>query len=105
MGAGCCNDTNHGPEIYLDEQSIENQNIVLSYVPQHHTVGTAPDYYCWTVEGEPNPESYPCFGGPMFVPTTTELGATPTPTLTPSPTPTATPETKNITFFLPMISR
>lgn len=97
MDAGCCTDDNHGPEIYLDEQSIENQNIVLWYVPQHHTVGTAPDYYCWTVQGEPNPESYPCFGGPLFVPTSSE------PAPTPTPTPTAT--VQNITFFLPMISR
>jgi PKD repeat protein len=25
-------------------------------------------YYCWTLAGEPNPVTYPCFTGPMFVP-------------------------------------
>jgi hypothetical protein len=24
--------------------------------------------YCWTVHGDPNPETYPCPAGPMFVP-------------------------------------
>jgi PKD repeat protein len=35
------------------------------------TDGTPDNYYCWTVTGEPNPETYPCFGGPMFIPITT----------------------------------
>jgi uncharacterized membrane protein len=30
--------------------------------------GASPPYTCWTVSGEPNPETYPCFSGPMFVP-------------------------------------
>ena len=42
--------------------------MVLWYVPQSQTVPTAPDYYCWTVSGEPNPETYPCWTGPMFHP-------------------------------------
>ncbi|MGB0386704.1 MAG: PKD domain-containing protein [Ardenticatenaceae bacterium] len=67
--AGCCNDLQHGPEIYVNEnESIENENLVLWYVPQFQTTATQQDYYCWTVSGEPNPETYPCFGGPMFVP-------------------------------------
>lgn len=65
----CCNDDyQQGPHNYLNNEGIENQDIVIWYVPQMLTDAFAPDYYCWTVSGEPNPETYPCFGGPMFVP-------------------------------------
>jgi PKD repeat protein len=52
----------------LNGEDIQAGNLVIWYVPQAQTDGTAPDYYCWTVQGEPNPETYPCFAGPMFVP-------------------------------------
>lgn len=70
----CCND-NHlqGPDLFVDGESIANTNLVLWYVPQMGTdrvpvEGDGDGRYCWTVNGEPNPETYPCFAGPMFVP-------------------------------------
>ncbi len=69
FGSGCCHDDHQqGPHLYLNGESIADANIVLWYVPQADTDATGPDYYCWTVSGEPNPETYPCFMGPMFVP-------------------------------------
>jgi len=65
----CCNsDHQQGPHNYVNSESIANENIVVWYVPQMATNATAGHYYCWTVSGEPLPETYPCFSGPMFVP-------------------------------------
>jgi hypothetical protein len=73
----CCNDDyQQGPHIYLNNEGIENQDLVIWYVPQMLTDATGPDYYCWTVSGEPNPETYPCYGGPMFVPIDEESAPT-----------------------------
>ncbi|MFO7540601.1 MAG: PKD domain-containing protein [Chloroflexota bacterium] len=68
----CCNsDHQQGPHHFVDGDPIENQNLVIWYVPQMDKYGVAPGpYTCWTVTGEPNPETYPCFSGPMFVPVT-----------------------------------
>ncbi len=65
----CCQD-NHfqGPEQFVNGESVVDTNIVLWYVPQMVTDVTAPDLYCWTITGEPNPETYPCLTGPMFHP-------------------------------------
>jgi PKD repeat protein len=76
FASGCCHDDHQqGPHLYLNGENIDSQNIVLWYVPQADTDATAPDYYCWTVTGEPTPETYPCYMGPMFVPT---IAVTPT---------------------------
>jgi hypothetical protein len=68
----CCNDDHQqGPHIYVNGESIADANVVLWYVPQMITDAYDTDgdgYYCWTLQGEPNPETYPCFSGPMFVP-------------------------------------
>jgi hypothetical protein len=66
----CCNaDHRQGPHNFVNSDPIANQNIVIWYVPQMEKYGVAPGpYSCWTVAGEPNPETYPCFSGPMFVP-------------------------------------
>jgi PKD repeat protein len=77
IGDCCLDDYQQGPHIYLNNEGIANQDIVIWYVPQMMTDASAPDYYCWTVAGEPNPETYPCFGGPMFVPIEEE-GVAPT---------------------------
>jgi hypothetical protein len=37
-------------------------------VPQAETDQGMGTEYCWTVSGEPNPETYPCWMGPMFTP-------------------------------------
>jgi hypothetical protein len=105
FAVGCCNDYTHGPEEYMNGENINDSDLVLWYLPQMATDGVEPDYYCWTVTGEPNPETYPCFGGPMFVPfgevvatvtpsPTSEVPPTATATATTTagtPTPTATP--------------
>jgi hypothetical protein len=69
FGSGyCCNDNHQqGPEIFVNNETIGSENIVLWYVAQNRTSVTEP-YYCWTLQGEPNPITYPCFSGPMFVP-------------------------------------
>ncbi|MCA9956702.1 MAG: hypothetical protein KC434_18360, partial [Anaerolineales bacterium] len=70
----CCNDDHlQGPDIFVNDEPIANANLVLWYVPQSTTdrVPAAEDgdgVYCWTVSGEPTPETYPCFAGPMFHP-------------------------------------
>ena len=67
---GCCDEDEHGPEIYVNNDPIEDENIVLWYVPQFEisSFGFKPsDFYCWT--GTVVPEVvFPCFGGPMFTP-------------------------------------
>ncbi|HFQ92816.1 MAG TPA: PKD domain-containing protein, partial [Anaerolineae bacterium] len=70
-GSNVADDHQQGPDLFVNGESAANTNIVLWYVPQHGTDrrsddGTPP--YCWTVAGEPNPETYPCYGGPLFVP-------------------------------------
>ncbi|MBK8433383.1 MAG: PKD domain-containing protein [Chloroflexi bacterium] len=62
----CC-DLGHlnGPHLFVNSESIANQNLVLWYVPQMMTDVTVGDMYCWTVNTS---ETYPCFAGPMFIP-------------------------------------
>jgi hypothetical protein len=76
IGLCCLDNHEHGPDKFIygtssqpqTPEPITNTNIVLWYVPQLPTDGTPGNYYCWTVSGEPNPETYPCFGGPLFTP-------------------------------------
>jgi len=67
----CCED-NHmqGPHMYVDGENVQSTNIVLWYVAQMvtDTGASSGDPYCWTVSGEPAPETYPCIVGPLFVP-------------------------------------
>lgn len=73
----CCND-NHiqGPDQYVNGESIDETDIVLWYVPQMLTDITPTKEYCWTVTGEPNPETYPCYAGPMFHPASAGVAPT-----------------------------
>lgn len=64
----CCNDNDQGPSGYVGAESLVSQNLVLWYRPQQQTVVSGTESYCWTITGEPNPETYPCAAGPMFVP-------------------------------------
>jgi hypothetical protein len=105
----CCNDNEaQGPHNFINSESINGENIVIWYVPQFITnVGGGADY-CWTVNGEPNPETYPCFGGPMFHPfgfgdVTPTPTSTATPTQTPTPTATVTLPPANTWIYLPVI--
>jgi hypothetical protein len=68
LGSCCNDDYRQGPEEYIDGESIQGENVVLWYVAQQQTTVTAGEAYCWTVRGEPDPETYPCPAGPMFVP-------------------------------------
>lgn len=71
----CCTGTYvQGPEQFINGEAVNNQNIVLWYVPQSETITTwrhnlppYPTQYCWTDNVN---ETWPCFSGPMFVPTT-----------------------------------
>lgn len=71
---GCCNDNHQqGPDLFINGESTTDTNLVLWYVPQMQTDAIGDDangFYCWTVNGEPTPEAYPCFAGPMFEPLT-----------------------------------
>lgn len=75
IGACCFDDHEQGPDAYVDGESVASTNLVLWYVPQMAPIVdvTANDYYCWTVHGEPDPETYPCVTGPQFVPFTANL--------------------------------
>ncbi len=71
----CCTGTYvQGPEQFINGESVLNQNIVVWYVPQSVTITTwqherppYPTQYCWTDNVN---QTWPCFSGPMFVPTT-----------------------------------
>jgi hypothetical protein len=68
----CCNDDDQqGPDTFVDGESIAGADLVLWYVPQMRVDSRLDDgdgYACWTIQGEPSPETYPCFAGPTFVP-------------------------------------
>jgi hypothetical protein len=73
LGACCNTDFQQGPEQFMGEpEPIENENLVIWYVPQLENEATAGQEYCWadTVieNGLPVTRSWPCFAGPMFVP-------------------------------------
>ncbi len=68
IGDCCFDDHRQGPEQFVNGKSVQGENLVFWYVPQMVTDGDEGSYYCWTVSGEPNPETYPCWAGPMFTP-------------------------------------
>lgn len=74
MGSCCNKDYQQGPEQFLNPpEDLNQQNIVLWYVPQIKNNGTPGEEYCWAdthVEnGIKNIKVWPCYAGPMFVPT------------------------------------
>ncbi len=67
----CCatgGDYRQGPHLYLNGESLVDEDLVIWYVPQMQANSTVGEEYCWTVSGEPSPETYPCFAGPTFYP-------------------------------------
>jgi len=71
----CCN-TNHeqGPEQFMEPaEPLADQGLVLWYVPQIKNDGNEGSEYCWAnsivVDGVHEIQTWPCTGGPMFVPT------------------------------------
>ncbi len=69
----CCN-TNYeqGPEKFLNNEKIENEQLVLWYVPQMKNDNRTGKEYCWAeakiIDGKYTTVTYPCFAGPMFNP-------------------------------------
>ncbi len=69
----CCKLDEDGVERYIDShESIDNQDIVLWYVPRIQNDARAGHEYCWadTVleDGKLVVKEYPCIVGPKFVP-------------------------------------
>lgn len=72
----CCNtDYRQGPEKFIEPapEPIENASLVLWYVPQLKNDDTPGREYCWAdavlANGIYSPREFPCYAGPMFVPT------------------------------------
>ena len=74
MGSCCNKDYQQGPDQFLKPaEDLTQQNLVLWYIPQLKNNGTAGEEYCWAdtrVEnGIKNIKVWPCYAGPMFIPT------------------------------------
>ncbi|OYY14371.1 MAG: hypothetical protein B7Y69_11975 [Sphingobacteriia bacterium 35-40-8] len=72
----CCNtDYQQGPEKFIDPkpENIQQTDLVLWYVPQMKNDDTPGSKYCWSEayyeDGIYKIRAYPCFAGPLFVPT------------------------------------
>lgn len=68
IGQCCLDDHQQGPHNFVNGEAIDDRNLVMWYVPQMLTDVTVGNYYCWTVSVTPTVQTYPCWGGPMFVP-------------------------------------
>ncbi len=73
----CCNtDYRQGPEKFIEPgpENIQNTQLVLWYVAQLKNDDTKGREYCWAERylenGVYKTKAYPCFSGPLFVPTT-----------------------------------
>lgn len=71
----CCNaDYRQGPEKFIEPnpESLVNSELVLWYVPQLKNDDRVGKEYCWAESVLQNgvfvAKTYPCFGGPLFVP-------------------------------------
>jgi hypothetical protein len=69
----CCNtDYQQGPEKFLNNESLNNSELIMWYVPQMRNDNTKGNEYCWAEakieNGVYKTYSYPCHAGPMFVP-------------------------------------
>lgn len=67
----CCNtDHRQGPEKFINEESLENEELVFWYVPELKNDGRKGKEYCWAesvlVNGKYEAKIYPCFSGPKF---------------------------------------
>jgi hypothetical protein len=75
LGPCCNNNWEQGPEKYVNNENIINQQIVMWYVPQMKNDNTPGKEYCWAEakikDGVYTTITYPCFVGPMFVPINT----------------------------------
>ncbi len=71
----CCNsDSAQGPEKFINTpaESIEDESVVIWYVPQLKNNGKKGEEYCWgdteIVDGKVVKNEYPCIAGPLFIP-------------------------------------
>lgn len=72
----CCNtDYHQGPEKFIEPtpEALTDSELTLWYVPELKNDGAPGEQYCWA-ESVPNngvytTKTYPCFSGPMFIPT------------------------------------
>ena len=71
----CCNtDYRQGPEKFIEPQAetIENEELVVWYVPQLKNDDTIGKEYCWAESYLENgifkTRIYPCFSGAMWIP-------------------------------------
>lgn len=71
----CCNTTHEqGPEQFMEPaESLQQKNLVMWYVPQIKNEGKKGEEYCWAdtrvEQGIPKVKVWPCYAGPMFIPT------------------------------------
>ena len=83
-GGSCCyEDHRQGPQEFIDGDVIDKTRLVLWFAPQLQSNSAEGSYHCWTVQGEPNPITFPCFGGLRFRP------------IIPPPTAVTTTQTKS----------
>ena len=75
IGPCCNNDYRQGPEKFIEPnpEPLLHTSIVLWYVPQMKNDDTRGNEYCWAEsylrDGVTAVRTFPCFGGPMLVPT------------------------------------
>jgi len=73
LGSCCNEDFRQGPEQFMAQpESIEDEHLVLWYIPQLKNDATPGQEYCWAdtfiEEGISVARSWPCYAGPVFVP-------------------------------------
>lgn len=74
LGSCCSRDYRQGPETFIEPpESLQKQDVVLWYVPQLKNDGRRGNEYCWAdtrvQDGLKAIKVWPCYAGPMFVPT------------------------------------
>ncbi len=73
LGSCCNTDYRQGPEVFIEPaESLQNQDVVMWYVPQLKNDGAAGSEYCWAdtriKDGIKEIKVWPCYSGPMFIP-------------------------------------
>ena len=67
----CCNvDYKQGPDIFTNNESLNNTSLLLWYVAEQKNNGTPGQEYCWAnaaiVNGLYKTNSFPCVSGPKI---------------------------------------
>jgi len=74
LGSCCNQDYRQGPEQFISpEQDTKGQPLAYWYVAQLENDGDDNEKYCWAdtliEQGVKSTKTWPCYGGPMFLPT------------------------------------